>query len=127
LKNPKSTTFSPLVLVLSPQEIGAENSRKKAFFGFCTGPNTLFMDLKKISKIFGCIWYLLVLLFNFLLKQTARTIGPLKQSKKFKIKINYTSFFNITDNVPSKKNFKNYRTRYQIRGQPLFIPSLFFM
>jgi hypothetical protein len=44
--NPKSTTFWPLVPVQSPQEIG-EKIQKKFFLGICTGPNTLFLDLKK--------------------------------------------------------------------------------
>jgi hypothetical protein len=43
--NTKITTFSPLVPVQSPQEID-EKIQKKLFLGICTGPNTLFLDLK---------------------------------------------------------------------------------
>jgi hypothetical protein len=46
--SPKSTTFTPLVSVLSPQEIDEKNSKKVFFGGICTGPNTLFLDLKNI-------------------------------------------------------------------------------
>jgi hypothetical protein len=43
--NPKIITFSHLVPVQSSQEIEVKNS-KKVFLGICTGPNTLFFDLK---------------------------------------------------------------------------------
>jgi hypothetical protein len=43
--NPKSTTFSHLVPVQSPQEIKEKNS------GICTGPNTLFLDIKNFGNI----------------------------------------------------------------------------
>jgi hypothetical protein len=38
----KQFNFAPL---LSPQEIEEKNP-KKGFFGICTGPNTLILDLK---------------------------------------------------------------------------------
>jgi hypothetical protein len=48
--NPKSTTFSPLPIpVQSPKEI-VEKFQKKFFLGICTGPNTLFLNLKNFRK-----------------------------------------------------------------------------
>jgi hypothetical protein len=43
--NPKSITFSHLVPVQRPLEIEEKNS-KKVLFGFSTGLNGLFLDLK---------------------------------------------------------------------------------
>ena len=51
LLNLKSTTFSHLVLVLSPQEIEEKNSYK-VFLGNNIGPKTLFLGLKKFWKIY---------------------------------------------------------------------------
>jgi hypothetical protein len=55
--NPKSTTVSPLVPVQRPQ-IYEKKIQKKFFLCICTGPNTLFLDLKNFLKIF---WLHLVL------------------------------------------------------------------
>jgi hypothetical protein len=58
--DPKSKTFSPLVPVQRPQEIDEKNSKKDFFLDICTGPNTLFLDLKIFLKNFGAsfgTWY----------------------------------------------------------------------
>jgi hypothetical protein len=52
--NPKSTIFSPLVPVLSIQEIEEKNS-KKVFLGACNGPK------KNFQKFAGSIWYMVLL------------------------------------------------------------------
>jgi hypothetical protein len=44
--NPKSTTFSPLVLVQRPQEI----EEKKSIFGYLCWSNTLLLDLKILKN-----------------------------------------------------------------------------
>jgi hypothetical protein len=49
--NPKSTTFLHMVSVQRPREIKEKNS-KKAFFGICTGPKTLYLNLKNFLKNF---------------------------------------------------------------------------
>jgi hypothetical protein len=60
--NAKSTTFSPLVPVLNPQEIEEKNS-KKSFFGFYPGPNTSFLGIKNLLSAFGP-WYYLQKIFT---------------------------------------------------------------
>jgi hypothetical protein len=46
LLNPKITTFSPFIPVQSLQKIEEKIIQKKFFSDICTGPNTLFLDLK---------------------------------------------------------------------------------
>jgi hypothetical protein len=46
--NPKSTNFSLLVPALK----NPRKKFKKVFLGICTGPNTLFLELKNVSKMF---------------------------------------------------------------------------
>jgi hypothetical protein len=53
---PPNFLNSPLVPVLSPQEID-EKISKKSFFGYSVGPNTLFLDLSNFLKIF---WHHLI-------------------------------------------------------------------
>jgi hypothetical protein len=65
--NPKSTTFSPLVQVQSPQEI-QENNSKKVFFGYLYRSKYIIFGHKKLLKncstAFGTCYYLQ----NFFLK-----------------------------------------------------------
>jgi hypothetical protein len=50
--NSKNATFSPLVPVLSPQEIEEKNSKKR-FLGFL-------YRIKNFQNFFGLIWYLVL-------------------------------------------------------------------
>jgi hypothetical protein len=57
--NPKSTTFSHLVLVQRPQEI-EEKKSEKVFFGYLYQSNYLIFGSKKFLKNFGAAfstWY----------------------------------------------------------------------
>jgi hypothetical protein len=56
--NPKCTTFSHLVPVQRPQEIEDLKNSKNVFLGICTGPNTLFLELKNFGAAFGSWPYL---------------------------------------------------------------------